>query len=282
MSIRKIIADDSVRFPDGIVPPEYGDEYGGNSIDTPPPPPIKMPRPNRPDRPNGSGNVYTIALILALLAAAAYIISGAALMSSAHDAADRYIEQSKRKMRRMMQNIKNMPQWEEAKGLYKKILSTIVSKGLVNPDNASIKASYSMSNVDTVHMDAILAYADSIKADLPFMGSNRPMRPSMNHMGGPPRRQVQKTKVKVAIRILTVATGLIAVALQLFKTMSDWEDDDGMVELYHDTKGLLSSLRSGGGTGSILERAMRTEIYRTLRNTPGIGSIMPRGGRSII
>jgi len=94
-------------------------------------------------------------------------------------------------------------------------------------------------------------------------------------------REVSKTRIKVALRVLQVAVGLLTVAVSLFRTLSSWEDDPGMVALYEDTKGIVTSAGAAGYRGTA-QRIMNMAVYRTVRNTTQIGGLLPRSGKDII
>ncbi len=272
MGIRKVLADTMIQHEDGIVPPDYpldldedsedGSYWGGKG-------------PPMPDPPRGTGGnggeeplipsvatAKAIVLVVALIGAAATVAGTLAYLTP--DATTRGMNDVRKRLERLQVKAKSMPQWREAQAMSRKLVMSLFR----SKDPAEELGFESRQGAVLV-----ARFSDQVVADMWDDGSG-------SGYGGR-SRGVSKTKVKVAIRVFTVVAGLIATALKLFSYFSEWEDDPGMVELFHDTKAVASSLRQNG-VSSALEKAHSNTIYRTIRNTSGLGFLLPRGGRRII
>lgn len=252
MNIRQVVADNVYHHEDGIVPPDY-------------PPPPGMPWDPEGSDPGDGPSInkpspLQLGLILALISLAGTIMATVAFLSSDEVPG---LDVANRQMKRLKEKVKRMGPWPEARKLARTLALSLFKK----EDIAEYMSGRGASEDPGPRMShAIIA---SITAR-PWGDDTSPYRP-----------QVSKTKVKVAIRVFTVAVGLLGVAIKLFSLFSDWEDDPGMVELYTDTRDVVKSARHAGVSGA-LQKTQNMEIYRILRNTPGIGALLPRGGKPII
>ena len=170
-----------------------------------------------------------------------------------------------RQVERMKVKAKKMPQWGEAKATARRIFTTLVKKEDVLqealPDNvvkfrgASIDDDHDLSSV--------------ITAKFPF-----------SRGGGGDGGMVKKTKIRIAMRIIKVMIGLLGVAMSMFKLFAQWEDDPGMTALFVDTKDIIKSGATAGIRGGTL-KLLNSQLYRMMRTLPGIGSVLPRRGKTL-
>lgn len=205
--------------------------------------------------------VKATTLILAIISVVAFLGSIVTMMYP--EALSASMKVMMRQIERMKRKAKKMPQWGEAKSSARRIFVSLVKKEEVLqealPDNIT---KFRGASIDDHDLSSIII------AKFPFSG-------------GGDRGMVKKTKIRIAMRIIKVMVGLLNVALSLFKLFAQWEDDPGMTALFVDTKDIIKTAAASGARGGA-QKLINSQMYRMLRTLPGIGSIIPRRGRSLV